>query len=96
MRNTELMAVPTAARRQVQAGLWMFFAGTIALLSGLLGQLQAQRSAAAPLAERFPDWPTWFVPESPAGYTAAVLMVCWGVWSLGRGLRMAREGAAAR
>jgi len=92
MRNSDF----SAARRQVQAGLWMFFAGAIGLLFGMVGQLQTQASAAATLADRFPHWPTWFVPESPVGYTAALLMVCWGVWSLGRGLRLAREGAAAR
>lgn len=81
-----------AARRSVQAGLWMFFAGTIALLSGLLSQLGAQRTPGT-LADRFPGWPTWFVPESATGYTAALMMVCWGVWALGRGLRLAREGA---
>jgi hypothetical protein len=98
MRTNELPATAPAVRRQVQAGLWTFFAGALALFFGLVGQLQlqAQQSAAATLADRFPDWPTWFVPESPAGYTAALMMVCWGVWSLGRGLRLAREGAAAR
>lgn len=82
-----------AVRRQVQAGLWMFFAGAIALLAGLLAQAGAPRSTAATLADRFPDWPTWFVPESAAGYTTALMMVCWGVWALGRALRIAREAS---
>ena len=91
MHDTSTTTVPSAAaRRRVQAGLWMFFTGTIALLFALVAQLGAQAQA-APLAERFPSLPTWFVPESPAGYTAALMMVCWGVWALGQGLRSARE-----
>ena len=90
MLDTESSATALpSVRRRVQAGLWMFFAGAIGLFAGLLAQLDAQRS----LAERFPDWPTWFVPESPAGFTAAALMVCWGVWALGDALRLARERA---
>ena len=84
----------STVRRQVQAGLWSFFAGAVALLCGLLAQVATpQAPAAATLADRFPDWPTWFVPESAAGYTTALMMVCWGVWALGRGLRVAREGS---
>jgi hypothetical protein len=91
--NTTTSPLRPAVRRQVQAGLWMFFAGAGALLCALLAQVGAPRSAAATLADRFPDWPTWFVPESAAGYTTALLMVCWGVWALGRGLRSAREAS---
>ena len=92
MLNNITAATPDAARRRVQAGLWMFFAGAIGLLLGTLAQLGDGRSVPAALADRFPAWPTWFVPESPAGYTAAVLMVSWGVWALGSGLRLARQG----
>jgi hypothetical protein len=91
--NTTTSPLRPAVRRQVQAGLWMFFAGAVALLCGLLAQVGAPPSAAATLADRFPDWPTWFVPESPAGYTTALMMVCWGVWALGRALRLAREAS---
>lgn len=92
MRDTPFPATVPAARRHVQAGLWMFFAGAVGLLSGLLAQVQA--AAAAPLADLYPGWPTWIVPETATGYTAALMMVCWGVYSLGRGLRLAREGTA--
>lgn len=85
--------VPDAARRRVQAGLWMFFAGAAGLLLAAIAQLGADPAHPAALVDRFPAWPTWFVPESAAGYTAAVLLVCWGVWSLGAGLRLARDGA---
>ena len=91
--TTTTSPVSPTARRSVQAGLWMFFAGTLLLLSSLLAQVGAAGSTAATLADRFPDWPTWFVPESAAGYTMALMMVCWGVWSLGRGLQLAREAS---
>ena len=94
--TTTTSPVSPAARRSVQAGLWMFFAGTILLLSSLLAQVGAAGSTPATLADRFPGWPTWFVPESAAGYTVALMMVCWGVWSLGRGLQLAREASGRR
>ena len=77
--------------RLVRLGLWSFFAGTGALLCAILAQLFADPAAAQDLAQRFPEVPTWFVPESPAGYTAATLMVCWGVWALGAGIQRASE-----
>ena len=91
--NTTTSPLRPAVRRQVQAGPWMPFAGAGALLCGLLAQVDAPPSTAATLADRFPDWPTWFVPESAAGYTTALMMVCWGVWALGRALRLAREAS---
>ncbi len=94
--NATTSPVSPAARRSVQAGLWMFFAGAALLLCALLAQVGAAGSAAATLADRFPGWPTWFVPESAAGYTATLMMVCWGVWSLGRGLQLAREASGRR
>ena len=95
MLNNIAAPVPVAARRRVQAGLWMFFAGAVGLFLGMLAQLGDPRAIPQALADRFPSLPTWFVPESPAGYTAAALMVCWGVWALGSGLRLAREGTRA-
>jgi hypothetical protein len=76
-------------RRLVQGGLWMLFTGAAGLLVGALAQVGVGEQAAL-LAERFPDWPTWWVPEGAAGYTLAALLVCRGVWSLGAGLRLAR------
>lgn len=77
-------------RRLVQGGLAMFFAGGFGLLFGGLAQLAPDGTLPPLLAERFPDWPTWWIPEGPAGYTAAAMLVCWGVWSIGSGLRLAR------
>lgn len=96
MPQLETSPVSPAVRRSVQAGLWMFFSGAALLLCALLAQVGAPPSAATTLADRFPDWPTWFVPESATGYTAALMMVCWGVWALGRGLRIARERSGRR
>jgi hypothetical protein len=87
-----------APRRMVQAGLWTFFAGAAALLSGVLAALAlaGPGAGAATLAERYPALPTWFVPESPIGFTAASMLVCWGVWAMASGLRIARGDAAAQ
>jgi hypothetical protein len=84
-----------APARLVRAGLWMFFAGTAALGCAAAAQL----FLAAPggvLADRFPPWATWFVPESATGFTAACILVCWGVWAMGAGLRQARTSRRGR
>ena len=85
---------PAAPARMVRAGLWMFFAGAVALFSGAFAELAAPASqGAGALAERLPDWPTWFVPETAVGFTLSSLLVCWGVWMMGAGLRRARASA---
>lgn len=78
--------------RLVRAGLWMFLAGALALLCAALAQLAGAGSADTALATRFPSLPTWFVPETALGFTLAASLVCWGVWAMGAGLRLAREG----
>lgn len=81
--------------RLAGAGVWMFFAGTGALLCALLAQLLlASPDGLDPLAESLPGWPTFFVPETAAGFTIAVTMVCWGVWAMGAGLNAARSASA--
>jgi len=94
MFDTLTQWFPATPRRLVQAGLAMFFAGGAAMFLALLARLGGEGLAA--LGERFPELPTWLVPESPAGYTAAAMMVCWGVWAMGAGLRLAREAGSAR
>ena len=81
-------------RRLVQAGFSMFLAGACGMFLAVLAQLGGDGMGA--LAARYPDLPTWFVPEGPAGYTTAALMVCWGVWAMGSGLRLAREAGTGR
>lgn len=77
--------------RLVRAGLWMFLAGAAALLCAALAQMAAAQPAGQELAARFPSLPTWFVPETASGFTLAATLVCWGVWAMGAGLRLARE-----
>ena len=89
MLDSMLLWLAPSQRRMVQAGLAGFFAGTIALLAALLAQLRDDPTVL--LADRFPDLPTWWVPEGPAGYAIATTMVCWGVWAMGSGLRLPRE-----
>ena len=91
MLNTMSQWFLGAPARLVRSGLWMFFAGTGALFGSLLAQLGVGEGEL--LAERFPQLPTWFVPETPAGFTLAVTLVCWGVWAMGTGLKLAREGS---
>jgi hypothetical protein len=95
MLNTMSRWLAGTPRRMVQGGLSMFFAGGAALFLGLLARL-GDSAADAMLAERYPDLPTWFVPEGPAGYAVAATMVCWGVWAMGSGLRLAREASSRR
>lgn len=94
MLDTMTQWVAGTPRRLVQAGFWIFLAGGAAMFLAVLARLGGDDVAA--LALRYPDLPTWFVPEGPAGYTTATLMVCWGVWAMGAGLRLAREAAAGR
>lgn len=89
MLETMTQWLAPTPRRMVQAGLASFFGGTIALLLALLSQLREDPGVL--LADRYPDLPTWWVPEGPAGYALATTMVCWGVWALGAALRPARE-----
>lgn len=77
--------------RLVRTGLWMFFAGALALLCSAVAQVASAGQSGAALAARYPSLPTWFVPESAVGFTAAASLVCWGVWAMGAGLRMARD-----
>jgi hypothetical protein len=94
MLDTLTQWFPATPRRLVQAGFAMFLAGGAVMFLAMLARLGGDDVAA--LALRYPDLPTWFVPESAGGYTAAAMMVCWGVWAMGSGLRLAREAGAAR
>ncbi len=82
--------------RLVRTGLWMFFAGALTLLCAALAQVASPEPSGAVLATRFPSLPTWFVPETALGFTLAASLVCWGVWAMGTGLRLARDGAGRR
>lgn len=94
MLETMTQWLAPTPRRMVQGGLASFFGGTAALLLALLAQLRDDPTAL--LADRYPDLPTWWVPEGPAGYAAATTMVCWGVWAMGSALRLAREPSGPR
>lgn len=64
--------------RLVRSGVAGFIAGTFALLLAALAQLAD-------------GLPAWAVPDSSIAFTGAALLVCWGVWAMGSGLRLARE-----
>jgi hypothetical protein len=67
--------------RLVRSGFAGFVAGTCALLLAALAQVAD-------------GLPAWAVPDSSLAFTAAALLVCWGVWAMGSGLKLARERAA--
>ncbi|WP_332814245.1 hypothetical protein [Ramlibacter sp.] len=86
-------ALARSPARLVRMGIWMFFAGAIALVCAALAQVAGPEQALGlALAARYPWLPTWFVPETALGFTVAATLVCWGVWAMGAGLRLARTG----
>lgn len=83
MLNAAQQWFAASPRRLVLAGLWMFFAGAVLLLLGLVGTVA-------------PDLPLeGLAPQGALGFTAAATLVCWGVWAMGSGLKLARSGDAA-
>ncbi|RYZ00911.1 MAG: hypothetical protein EOO24_15925 [Comamonadaceae bacterium] len=70
-------------------GKALLLAGAILILgavfarAGLIGingdRTQAKLPAFQTLAEAYPQYPTWFVPEGPLGYTIAALLVLAGM-----------------
>lgn len=66
--------------RLVRSGVAGFIAGTCALLLAALAQVAD-------------GLPSWAAPDSSLAFTAAALLVCWGVWAMGSGLKLARERA---
>lgn len=69
--------------RLVRSGVAGFLAGTAALLLVAVAQVTSESDVL----------PAWVVPDSSTALTAATLLVCWGVWAMGAGLRRTRERA---
>lgn len=93
--------VAQSPRRALLAGKAIFLAGAILILgavfarASLMGinadRIDAKQPAFATLAEAYPQYPTWVVPEGPVGYTVAALLVL-----VGMGLVVLGEAAAKR
>ena len=80
MLDSITFSVAGTPARLVRSGFLGFFAGAVALLLGAMAPVIDVAGGALP---------AW-VPESPLALTAAALLVCWGVWAMGTGLRQAR------
>jgi hypothetical protein len=71
-------------------GKTLFLAGALLILAALFGRIdmigvnadraKAKLPAAARLAEVYPQYPTWLVPEGPVGYTVAAVLVLAGMY----------------
>ncbi|HEY8360164.1 MAG TPA: hypothetical protein VIL30_22125 [Ramlibacter sp.] len=76
-------------RRAVLLGKGLFLAGSILILgavfarAGLMGvngeRTQAGQPALQTLAEAYPQYPTWLVPEGPLGFAISALLVLAGM-----------------
>ena len=76
-------------KRAMVAGKVLFLAGSILVLGAVfaragLGSINAERAAAKiqplrTLAEAYPQYPTWLVPEGPLGYGVAAALVLVGM-----------------
>jgi hypothetical protein len=76
-------------RHAMIVGKTVFLAGSILVVAAVfgragLGNTNADRAAAKlpplhTLAEAFPQYPTWLVPEGPVGFVIAALLVLAGM-----------------
>lgn len=81
--------IARSSRQALILGKILFLAGAIAVLGAVFARaglmnINAQRSEAklAPLqtlAQAYPQYPTWMVPEGPVGYTISALLVLVGM-----------------
>lgn len=81
--------IARAPRQALIAGKTLFLAGAILILGAVFARaglmaLNAERTDAKlpivhKLAEAYPQYPTWIVPEGPVGYTIAALLVLAGL-----------------
>lgn len=81
--------VAQAPRRALLAGKAVFLAGAILILgavfarASLMGinadRVEAKQPTFATLAEAYPQYPTWLVPEGPFGYSVSALLVLAGM-----------------
>ena len=81
--------VARSPRRWLAAGKALFLAGAILILGAVFARaglvsLNAERSEAGhsmlrTLAEAYPQYPTWIVPEGVVGYAVAAVLVLVGM-----------------
>jgi len=76
-------------RRALVLGKGVFLAGCILILAAVFGRAglmginadraQAKLPAVRTLAEAYPQYPTWLVPETPVGFGVAAVLVLVGM-----------------
>lgn len=81
--------IARAPKRATAVGKALFLAGGVLVLAALFGRIglvslngertQAGLSAVRTLADAYPQYPTWFVPEGPLGFAVAALLVLAGM-----------------
>lgn len=81
--------IARSPRHALILGKVVFLAGAIAILGAVfaraaLWNINAQRSEAKlgplqTLAQAYPQYPTWIVPEGPVGYAVSALLVLAGM-----------------
>jgi hypothetical protein len=101
--------ITTSPRAALVAGKTVFLAGALMIVAALFGRIgligvNAERAQGnlpplAKLAELYPQYPTWLVPEGPVGYTVAAVLVLVGMYITVRAsesLKKARDDRSAR
>lgn len=93
--------IAQSPQRALVLGKGLFLAGAIlilgavfaraALSSGNADRVAAKLPALRTLAEAYPQYPTWVVPEGPLGFTISALLVLAGM-----GLTLMAEEAGKR
>lgn len=81
--------IARSPKKALALGKTLFLAGAILILGAVFARaglvaLNAERTEAKlpalqTLAEAYPQYPTWVVPEGPVGYTVAALLVLAGM-----------------
>jgi hypothetical protein len=90
-RMNQLRALLTQApRTTLVVGKTIFLAGAVLVLAAIFGRVgisaeNAARAAAnlskvTTLAEIYPQYPTWLVPEGPVGFIVAAVLVLVGMY----------------
>ena len=81
--------VARSPKRALVLGKTLFLAGAILILGAVFARAglvatnaeraEAKLPALRTLAEAYPQYPTWVVPEGPVGYTVAAVLVLAGM-----------------
>src|SRR5690349_12924719 len=81
--------IAQSPRTAVVLGKVLFLAGAIMIVSAVFARagleaantarVQAKLPALRTVAEAYPQYPTWLVPETPVGFTIAAVLVLVGM-----------------